>query len=100
MKHFFLNEKNVNQLVGKKIVWTAEGYNRRYSGVDRIKSVDFSKRMPLETEVISGDNLAYAYLEGFGLKKAGESYRADVDSPKAFTYSDDYREVEIISVED
>lgn len=99
MEHFFLNEKNVCELIGREITWTAEGYNRRYNGTDCIKSVDFTKRNPIETEVISGDNLAYAYLEDFGLRKEGDGYVTDAREPRAFTYSDDFREVEVCSVE-
>lgn len=99
MGHFFLNEKNAVDLVGKVVTWTAEGYNRRYNGTDRIKSVDLKKRNPIETEVISGDNLAYAYLEDFGLRKEGDGYVIDAREPRAFTYSDDFREVEVCAVE-
>lgn len=100
MEHFFLNEENVGNLVGKEITWTAEGNDKRYHGKDIVKSVDFSKRNPIETEVVSGDNLAFAYLENFGLKREGNAYRTDANAPRAFTYTDDYREVEVISVED
>lgn len=105
MKHYFLNEENVNELIGKKVKWTAEAYehNRRYNGVDIIKSVDLSKHRPLETEVISGDNLGYAYLERYGLEPApgisDTAYRLSKEAPRCFTYSDDFREVEICDVE-
>lgn len=99
MEHFFLNMENASDLIGKKVTWTAEGYNKRYSGKCLVKSVDFSKRNPLETEVIFGDNLDYAYLEGFGLKEENGKYAIDTNAPKVFTYSDDFREVEVCAVE-
>ena len=82
------------------IIDNFEGYNKRYHGKDIVKSVDFSKRNPIETEVVSGDNLAFAYLENFGLKKEGNAYRADANAPRSFTYTDDYPEVEVVSVEE
>lgn len=95
MEHFFLNEENVGNLVGKEITWTAEGNDKRYHGKDIVKSVDFSKRNPIETEVVSGDNLAFAYLQATGLKSVDgteDRYVLDKDE-QSFTYSDDFREV-------
>lgn len=97
---FFLNEKNVQELVGKKVTWKAPGYEKQYCGTDIVKSVDFKRRFPIVTEVVTGDNLRYAYLENFGLVKTSYGIVVSPTAPSAFTYTDDYREVEIISVED
>lgn len=96
----FLNQENVLSLIGKKVKWTAEGYNRPYSGTDIIEAVDFSKHNPLTTKVIDGDNLAFAYLEVFGLEETETGFTISHKQPKVFTYSDDFREVEIVSVTD
>lgn len=97
---FFLNEENVKNLVGKKFQWTAEGYNKNYKGVAVITAVDMSAEHPLTVKTIEGDDLSFAYVEGFGLRAKGDgSYVVDENEPKCFTYSDDYREVEILEVE-
>lgn len=60
-----LSTDNVNSLIGKKIKWSAPGYraNGNYEGISIIKSVDLEKDKPLTTETISGDNLAFAFLD-------------------------------------
>lgn len=97
-KYFFLNEKNVNSLIGKKIEFRAPAYehNSPYHGLAIIKSVDYSKHNPIECECISGDNLRYAFLDNHGLstKDGGETYQV-VDKPRCFSYSDGDREVAI-----
>lgn len=102
-KETFLNVENVKDFIGKKLTWFAPAYeaNENYGGTDIIKSVDFSKHNPLTTEVIEGDNLAFAFVDNYGLTPNGEnSFSVDVNAPHCFSYSDGDRQVEIISVED
>lgn len=60
-----LTINNVKSLILKRVKWfapAAEG-NLDYEGIAIIKSVDINKRNPLITETISGDNLAFAFLD-------------------------------------
>lgn len=91
-----LTETNVNNFIGKKIEFTAPGYekNRDYRGVVIIRSVDMSKHNPIECDCISGDDLRFAFLDDHGLGTAdgGKTYHI-VDGNRCFSYSDAYREV-------
>lgn len=94
--YFPLTETNVKDFIGKKVEFTAEGYsaNGNYHGVAVIKSVDLTKRFPIECECVSGDNLHLAILDDHGLETTdgGNTYHI-VDHDKCFSFSDLYREV-------
>lgn len=84
-----LTKANIESLIGKKVTFTVEGYeaNGMYNGTAIIKAVDFSKRHPIECEVVSGDNLGYAFIDSF-------------DS-ESFAYSDSGRPIEVyLTLED
>lgn len=89
-----LTEQNIQEFIGKTIGFAAEGYNRNYQGVVLIKSVDMSQKNPISCEVISGDDLQYAFLDDHGLITAdgGETYQLTKEF-RCFSYSDSYREV-------
>ena len=59
--------ESADELVGKTIKWHAPGYqaNGDYTGIDRIISVDTTKRRPFTTEVIEGDNLSFAFADKY-----------------------------------
>lgn len=94
--YFPLNETNVKNFIGKKIEFTANGYeaNGDYRGVAIIKSVDLTKFNPIECECISGDDLHFAILDNHGLETTdnGNTYHI-VDHDRCFSYSDLDREV-------
>lgn len=111
MKPFFLNVENVQALIGKRIKWHAEAYeaNSPYGGEAIIREVSEGERYKgydsiyktLKCETISGDNLDYAFVDNYGLKEISDGYWSCAnDVPRVYCYSDSYREVEIISVED
>lgn len=89
-----LTETNVKDLIGKKVEFTAEGYNRDYRGVAIIKSVDMNRRNPIECECVSGDDLRFAFLDEHGLETTdgGNTYHI-IDNNHCFSYSDSYREI-------
>lgn len=97
-----LTEANVKDLIGKTILWKSPAFsdNQPYTGKAVIKSVDFTKRNPIETDGVSGDNLSLAFLGDYGLVPAGDGDIIDADAPHVFCYSDLYREVEVVCVED
>lgn len=110
MKSFILNVENAKSLVGKRITWFAEAYdwNRPYGGEAIIREVsEGEKRNPygtihntLKCETISGDDLRYAFVDRYGLKEDSDGcWRCAEDAPRVYCYSDSYREVEIISME-
>ena len=96
MNYVPLTECNINDYIGKEIEFTAEGYkgNGDYHGVAIIKSVDMSKRFPIECERISGDDLRFAFLDdhGLGTTDGGNTYHI-IEGSRCFSYSDAYREV-------
>ena len=97
-KYFFLTEKNIDSLIGKKVEFRAPSYeyNRPYYGIAIIKAVDYKKKKPIECESISGDDLKFAFLDNHGLstKDGGETYQM-IDKPRCFSYSDGDREVAV-----
>ena len=99
---FFLTEENVMGLIGRKVKFRAPAYegNHPYFGVALIKKVDFSKHNPIECDCLSGDDLKYAFLDHHGLEThdGGETYQM-TDHDFCFSYSDSYREVEVIVYE-
>lgn len=97
MTTIFLSESNVNNFIGKKITWTAESaQSKPYSGVAVIKSVDMTKRNPLECETIEGDDLSFAFLDNHGLKQVEDGRFTVSKNDKCLSYSDNYREIEIL----
>lgn len=92
--YYPLTKENVQDLIGIKIEFTAEGYNRDYKGTAIINSVDFSKRNPIDCDCLSGDDLKYAFLDDHGLETTdqGESFHV-TKICTSFSYSDGYREV-------
>lgn len=110
MKSFFLNVENVKSLIGKRITWCAEAYtgNRPYGGEAIIREVSEGEKREhygsigniLKCDIISGDNLEYAFVDRYGLKEGSNGcWICAEDAPRVYCYSDSYREVEIISVE-
>jgi hypothetical protein len=103
MKATFLTIEESKKLIGKQISWRSpksEDNGGYYFGTDIIISVDETKKNPLITKVISGDNLSYAFSEPFTLvsNDNGKSFKAVEadDDTRCLTYSDEYREVEIV----
>jgi len=68
MAYQFLTSKNVSDVIGKQIRWTAPAYkhNAPYKCIAIINIVLNSTvtRFPLVCETIEGDNLSFAYLDG------------------------------------
>lgn len=68
MSYEFLTSKNVSDVIGKKISWTAPAYegNRPYRGVAIINLVSWGTMddRPLTCETIEGDDLRYAFMDG------------------------------------
>lgn len=90
----------VKENIGKKIRWSVEGYaGQNYGGLSVIEAMTGGPR-PLKTKVIEGDDLSFAYLEGYGYSLQGEYLRRDENAPHVFTYSDGDRYVQILSIED
>ncbi len=89
-----LTKENIENFIGKKIEFSAEGFGGYYRGIALIKSVDFSKRFPIECECLSGDDLSYAFLDDHGLisNDGGTTYSL-TKTNKCFSYSDSYREI-------
>lgn len=54
-------------LIGKTIKWTAPGSreNGPYTGLAKITSVDASRRRPITSETIEGDDLDYAFVNEY-----------------------------------
>lgn len=72
-----------------------------YHGKDVILAVNENERKPLITKCIEGDDLSFAITEAFKLIKCENGYRAtkaETTDDYQLTYSDEYREVEIINV--
>lgn len=96
--YFFLTQTNVSELIGKKVEFRAPCAtgNTPYHGVAVIRSVDFGRHNPIECTCISGDDLHYAFLDNHGLETTdgGETYRM-TNRDFCFSYSDQYREVEV-----
>lgn len=86
-----LTESNVFDFIGKKVTFTAEGYNKNYCGMAVIKAVN---KNTIECDRISGDDLRFAFLDDHGLETTdgGGSYHV-VKNNKCYSYSDSYREI-------
>lgn len=115
-KTIWLTVEVAKQLIGKKIEWRApmdednwdeEETPKFYGGKCIIRAVylENNNRHPLECETISGDRLGYAILENEELTPVNGSDTRFSLSPafgekRTFTYSDLYREVEVIDIKD
>ena len=115
-KTMWLTIENAKTLVGKIIIWRApmdeenwDDYDtpKFYGGKCIIRNVvtDNNNRHPLEVETISGNKLSYAILENEELQPVNGSETRFSLCPatgdkRTFTYSDLYREVEVIDIQD
>ena len=115
-KTMWLTIENAKNLVGKIISWRApmdeenwdyEDKPKFYEGKCIIRAVylENNNRHPLECETISGCRLSYAILENEELTPVDGSDTRFSLSPatgnkRTFTYSDLYREVEIIDIKE
>ena len=102
MKTVFLTLEAAKQMIGKQFNWRAEGAseNGRYFGTAIITAVNEGAKHPLIVDTVSGDDLSFAYLEDITLVpiEGTTGFRAEkaTGNTRCFTYSDDYREVEIV----
>ena len=112
----WLTVETAKSLINKTIVWRApmdeenwdcEDKPKFFGGKCIIRNVvtDNNNRHPLEVETISGDRLSYAILENEELQPVNGSETRFSLCPatgdkRTFTYSDLYREVEVIGIQD
>ena len=115
-KTMWLTIEVAKTLVNKTIVWRAPMDEENWDDCDTpkffggkciIRNVvtDNNNRHPLEVETISGNRLSYAILEDEELQPVnGSETRFSlcpaVGDKRTFTYSDLYREVEIIDIKE
>lgn len=113
-KTLFLTVEVAKTLVGKTIVWRAPMDEENWDDYDTpkffggkciIKKINSDKRLALVCETISGNDLSYAILEDEELQPVnGSETRFSlcpaVGEKRTFTYSDLYREVEIIDIKE
>lgn len=66
-KMVYLTKDNINDFIGKRIKFHAPAGkgNYDYEGVGVIKSVDYTKRNPIEWEAESGDPMQFACFDGY-----------------------------------
>jgi hypothetical protein len=113
-KTIWLTVEVAKSLINKTIVWRApfdeenwDNYDtpRFFGGKCIIKKINSDKRRALKCETISGNDLSYAILEDEemlpvnGSETRFSSCYATGDK-RTFTYSDLYREVEVIDIRD
>ena len=113
-KTLFLTVEVAKTLVGKIISWRAPMDEENWDDYDTpkffggkciIKEINSDKRLALVCETISGNNLSYAILENEELQPVNGSETRFSLCPatgdkRTFTYSDLYREVEVIDVKE
>ena len=113
-KTLFLTVEVAKTLVGKTISWRAPMDEENWDDYDTpkffggkciIKEINSDKRLELVCETISGNDLSYAILENEELQPVNGSETRFSLCPatgdkRTFTYSDLYREVEIIDIQD
>ena len=111
-KTLFLTVGVAKTLVGKTISWRAPMDEENWDDYDTpkffggkciIKEINSDKRLALVCETISGNDLSYAILENEELQPVNGSETRFSLCPatgdkRTFTYSDLYREVEIIDI--
>ena len=113
-KTLFLTIENAKNLVGKIISWRAPMDEENWDDYDTpkffggkciIKEINSDKRRALVCKTISGNDLSYAILENEELQPVnGSETRFSlcpaVGDKRTFTYSDLYREVEVIDIQE
>jgi hypothetical protein len=113
-KTMWLTVETAKSLINKVISWRApmdeenwENYDtpKFYGGKCKIKEINSDNRRALKCETISGYDLSYALLEKEELQPVNGSETRFSLCPatgdkRTFTYSDLYREVEIIDIKE
>ena len=113
-KTLFLTVEVAKTLVGKTIIWRAPMDEENWDDYDTpkffggkciIKEINSDNRRALVCETISGNDLSYAILENEELQPVNGSETRFSLCPatgdkRTFTYSDLYREVEVIDIQD
>ena len=113
-KTIWLTVEVAKTLVGKIIIWRAPMDEENWDDYDTpnffggkciIKEINSDNRRALVCETISGNDLSYAILENEELQPVnGSETRFSlcpaVGDKRTFTYSDLYREVEIIDIKE
>ncbi len=113
-KTLFLTVEAAKSLVGKTIIWRAPMDEENWDDYDTpkffggkciIKKINSDKRLALVCETISGNDLSYAILEDEELQPVNGSETRFSLCPatgdkRTFTYSDLYREVEILDIKE
>jgi hypothetical protein len=113
-KTLFLTVEVAKTLVGKTISWRAPMDEENWGNCDTpqffegkciIKKINSDNRRPLVCETISGNDLSFAILENEELQPVNGSETRFSLCPatgdkRTFTYSDLYREVEVIDVKE
>jgi len=113
-KTLFLTVEVAKTLVGKTIIWRAPMDEENWDDYDTpkffggkciIKEINSDNRRALVCETISGNDLSYAILENEELQPVNGSETRFSLCPatgdkRTFTYSDLYREVEVIDVKE
>ena len=113
-KTMWLTIENAKSLIGKTIVWRAPMDEENWDDYDTpkffggkciIKEINSDNRRALVCETISGNDLGYAILENEELQPVkGSETRFSLcpatGDKRTFTYSDLYREVEIIDIKE
>ena len=113
-KTMWLTIENAKSLIGKTIVWRAPMDEENWDDYDTpkffggkciIKEINSDNRRALVCETISGNDLSYAILENEELQPVnGSDTRFSLcpatGDKRTFTYSDLYREVEVIDIQD
>ena len=113
-KTMWLTIENAKSLVGKTIIWRAPMDEENWDDYDTpkffggkciIKEINSDNRRALVCETISGNDLSYAILENEELQPVnGSDTRFSLcpatGDKRTFTYSDLYREVEIIDIKE
>ena len=113
-KTMWLTIENAKNLVGKIISWRAPMDEENWDDYDTpkffggkciIKEINSDNRRALVCETISGNDLSYAILENEELQPVNGSETRFSLCPatgdkRTFTYSDLYREVEIIDIKE
>ena len=113
-KTIWLTVEVAKTLVNKTISWRAPMDEENWDDYDTpkffggkciIKEINSDKRLALVCETISGDDLSYAILENEELQPVNGSETRFSLCPatgdkRTFTYSDLYREVEIIDIKE
>jgi hypothetical protein len=94
-----LTVNKLQKLVGKTISWEAEAAsgNSTYKGIATITNIDIEAKRPIQSNIISGDNLAFAFVDNHGLTTSNEGKTYQVskenESDYCLSYSDSYREI-------